>query len=128
MTLHDGQELDNDLRGGTDQDLALASLLGAVVVLATCFRLHDTVSLLVDRIQAIVEDGCLDHVCGCMRRFSMAVGRLRYLRFGISLQMPEHGECPQCAYRREGSSALVAKEKQCRAHPCGRLRLHLLAL
>jgi hypothetical protein len=28
----------------------------------------------------------------------------------------------------EGSSALVAKEKQCRSHPCGRVRLHLLAL
>jgi hypothetical protein len=76
VALHDGQELDDDLGGGADQDLALAGLLGVV-----------------DGIQAIVEDGGLDHFGGC--RFSMAVGRLRYLReVVVSLQMPEHGECP----------------------------------
>jgi hypothetical protein len=54
VTLHDGQELDDDLGGGSDQDLALASLLGVV-----------------DGIERIVEDGSLDHFDGC-RRFSMA--------------------------------------------------------
>jgi len=76
VALHDGQELDDDLGGRADQDLALASLLGVV-----------------DCIQAIVEDGGLDHFGG--GRFSMAVGRLRYLqKLVVSLQMPEHGECP----------------------------------
>lgn len=41
MLLHDLQELDNDFRRGTDQDLALASLLGVV-----------------DALEAIIEDGC----------------------------------------------------------------------
>lgn len=60
MTLHDGQELDNDLGGRADQDLALAGLLGVV-----------------DGIEAVVENGSLDHFGG--GRFSMARGRLRYL-------------------------------------------------
>ena len=91
VALHDGEELDNDLGGRADQDLALAGLLGVV-----------------DRIQAVVENRSLDHVGGC--RFSMAVGRLRYLRAKgvVSLQMPEHGECPQPAALK-GSSALVAE-------------------
>jgi hypothetical protein len=55
VALHDGQELDNDLGGRSDQDLALASLLGVV-----------------DGIEAIVEDGSLDHFGGCRGRFSMA--------------------------------------------------------
>ena len=50
MLLHDREELDDDLRGWTDHDLALASLLGVV-----------------DGIERIVEDGCLNHFCG---RFS----------------------------------------------------------
>jgi hypothetical protein len=54
VALHDSQELDNDLGGRADQDLALASLLGVV-----------------DSIEAIVEDGSLDHFGGCLR-FSMA--------------------------------------------------------
>jgi hypothetical protein len=54
VTLHDGQELDDDLGGRADQDLALAGLLGVV-----------------DSIEAIVENGSLDHVGGC-GRFSMA--------------------------------------------------------
>ena len=52
VTLHDGQELDDDLGGRTDHDLALAGLLGVV-----------------DSIEAIVEDGSLDHFGG-IRRFS----------------------------------------------------------
>jgi hypothetical protein len=54
VALHDGQELDNDLGGRANQDLALAGLLGVV-----------------DSIEAIVENGSLDHVGGC-GRFSMA--------------------------------------------------------
>jgi hypothetical protein len=81
VLLHDSQELDDDLGGRADHDLALAGLLGVV-----------------DGIEAVVEHGSLDHFGGCWRRFSMAFERLRYLRkVVISLQMPERGECPQCA-------------------------------
>ena len=48
MTLHDLEELDDDLGAGADQDLALAGLLGVV-----------------DGIERIVEDGSLDHFGGC---------------------------------------------------------------
>lgn len=47
VLLHDAQELDDDLRGRTDENLALASLLGVV-----------------DRVERIVEDGSLDHFGG----------------------------------------------------------------
>ena len=47
VLLHDAQELDDDLGGRTDEDLALASLLGVV-----------------DRVKRIVEDGSLDHFGG----------------------------------------------------------------
>jgi hypothetical protein len=47
MALHDMQELDDDLRAGSDQDLALAGLLGVV-----------------DGVERIVEDGSADHVGG----------------------------------------------------------------
>lgn len=56
MALHDGQELDDDLGGRADQDLALASLLGVV-----------------DSIEAVVENGSLDHFGGCTERFSSGV-------------------------------------------------------
>ena len=64
VLLHDGEELDNDLGGRTDQDLALAALLGVV-----------------DGVKGIVEDGSLDHFCGCRARFSNGdeVGGRRYL-------------------------------------------------
>jgi hypothetical protein len=48
VLLHDSEELDDDLGGRTDQDLALASLLGVV---------HG--------VERIVEDGSLDHFGGC---------------------------------------------------------------
>ena len=54
VLLHDVQETDDDLGGGADQDLALASLLGVV-----------------DGIKRIVEDGGLDHFGGVWR-FSVA--------------------------------------------------------
>lgn len=47
MALHDLEELDNDLGGRTDHDLALAGLLGVV-----------------DGVERIVEDGGADHVGG----------------------------------------------------------------
>lgn len=53
MLLHDREELDNDLGRRADQDLALAALLGVV-----------------DGVEGIVEDGSLDHSCGCRARFS----------------------------------------------------------
>lgn len=53
MTLHNLEELDDDLGGGSDQDLALASLLGVV-----------------DGVERIVENGSADHFCGIGRRFS----------------------------------------------------------
>ena len=54
VLLHDAEELDNDLGGRTDQDLALASLLGVV-----------------DGVKRIVKDGGLDHFGGVWR-FSVA--------------------------------------------------------
>lgn len=57
MTLHDLEELDNDLGAGADQDLTLASLLG-----------------IVDRVKGVVENGSADHLGGIVegfRRFSI---------------------------------------------------------
>lgn len=51
MALHDLQELDDDLGGGADQDLALAGLLGVV-----------------DAVQSIVQDGGADHFGGVVER------------------------------------------------------------
>ena len=61
VLLHDRQELDNDLGGRTDQDLALASLLSVV-----------------DGVERIVEDGSLDHFGG-WKRFSDRREERRYL-------------------------------------------------
>lgn len=44
MLLHDAQELDDDLRAGADENLALAALLSVV-----------------DGVERIVKDGSLDH-------------------------------------------------------------------
>jgi hypothetical protein len=55
VTLHDGQELDDDLGARSDEDLALSGLFGVV-----------------DGIERIVEDGGLDHFGG--GRFSVADG------------------------------------------------------
>jgi len=48
VLLHDLQELDNDLGGRADHDLALAGLLGVV-----------------EAVERIVEDGGADHFGGC---------------------------------------------------------------
>lgn len=47
MLLHDLQELDNDLGRRSDQDLALAGLLG-----------------IVDALESVVENGGADHLGG----------------------------------------------------------------
>jgi hypothetical protein len=47
VLLHNAKELDNDLRGWADENLALAGLLGVV-----------------DGVKRIVEDGGLDHFGG----------------------------------------------------------------
>lgn len=47
MLLHDLEELDDDLGGRADQDLALAGLLGVV-----------------DAVEGIVKDGSADHFGG----------------------------------------------------------------
>ena len=55
VTLHDGQELDDDLGARADEDLALSGLLGVV-----------------DGVERIVEDGSADHFggIGIKSRFS----------------------------------------------------------
>jgi hypothetical protein len=56
VLLHDSKELDDDLGGRTDEDLALAGLLGVV---------HG--------VERIVEDGSLDHFGGLEDRDSQIV-------------------------------------------------------
>ena len=76
MTLHNSQELDDDLGAWSDENLSLARFLGVV-----------------DGIERIVEDGGFDHVCG--RRFSMACSRLRYLLVNIlAFRSQSQKECP----------------------------------
>lgn len=53
MSLHDAQELDDDLRAWSNEHLALAALLGVV-----------------DGIERIVEDTGLDHLNDLRVRFS----------------------------------------------------------
>lgn len=62
MALHDLEELDNDLGAGSDQDLALAGLLG-----------------IVDAVESVVENGSADHFGGIERRFSSRDWEMRYL-------------------------------------------------
>jgi hypothetical protein len=52
VLLHDGKELDDDLGGRADQDLATASLFGVV-----------------DRIESVVENGSADHLDGIVEFF-----------------------------------------------------------
>ena len=53
MLLHNLQELDNHLRAGSDQNLALARLLG-----------------IVDRVERIIQDAGFDHLGVVSMRFS----------------------------------------------------------
>jgi hypothetical protein len=61
VLLHHRQELDDDLRAGSNEDLTLSRLFG-----------------IVDRVEAIIEHRGSDHFDSCAR-FSMAMMRLRYL-------------------------------------------------
>ena len=47
MTLHDSEELDDDLGGRADQDLALASLLGYKELAGAMDQIRDRVPLLI---------------------------------------------------------------------------------
>lgn len=58
MALHDLEELDDDLGGRSDHDLALAGLLG-----------------IVDGVEGIVENRGADHFGGVLRRFSSRDGK-----------------------------------------------------
>jgi hypothetical protein len=53
VLLHDAQKLDDDLGAGSDENLTLAGLLG-----------------IVNALESVVEDGCLDHFDGSVMRFS----------------------------------------------------------
>ena len=62
MALHDAQELDNDLRGGADEHLALSTALGVddvvqAVILPHCLAYFLPVKVL----YSTHEDGYADH-------------------------------------------------------------------
>ena len=81
----------------------------------------------VDSIQAVVENGSLDHVGG-IGRFSVAEATEVSVRgWWLASRCRRAWRVPS-ELELEGSSALVATEKQCHPHPCGRARLHPLAL
>lgn len=58
VSLHDAQELDDDLRARSDEHLALAALLGVV-----------------DGIERVVEDTGFDHLDDWRVRFSTRINR-----------------------------------------------------
>lgn len=80
VTLHNLEELDDDLGRRSDQDLTLASLLGVV-----------------DGVERIVEDGSADHFGGVLDEILKSGREMRYLpRSMLAFQrLPERGECPQ---------------------------------
>jgi hypothetical protein len=64
VLLHDSKELDDDLGGRTDEDLALAGLLGVV---------HG--------VERIVEDGSLDHFGGLGIEILKSFGEKKIMRY-----------------------------------------------
>ena len=105
VTLHDGQELDNDLGAGPDQDLALARLLGVV-----------------DGVERIVKDGGLGHIGG-MERFSDGDAvEVSAVQDYVSLHRPESAKsasrlCPkvlQLIVAWCGSIIVSQKANECR--------------
>jgi hypothetical protein len=80
VALHNLEELGDDLGRRSDQDLALASLLGVV-----------------DGVERIVEDGSADHFGGVLDKILKSGREMRYLtRSMLAFQrLPERGECPQ---------------------------------
>lgn len=101
VLLHDVQEADDDLGGRTDQDLALAGLLGVV-----------------DGVKRIVQDGGL-HFDGCVvRRFcSGGAASGIWTRDVLAFKsLPERKECPSGGHdgwRTEGSSARPSWAQRC---------------
>jgi hypothetical protein len=106
VLLHDVQEADDDLGGRTDQDLALAGLLGVV-----------------DGVERIVQDGGL-HLGECVvRRFSSGEAAKGICSRGMLAfkSLPERKECPSGGHdgwRTEGSSARPSWAQRC--HGCSR--------
>lgn len=82
------QELDDDLGAWADQHLALSSLLGVV-----------------DGIERIVEDTCLDHNCGGEILNSIMGGEVSAGKGKISMSACERKECSWI----RGSSAHVKR-------------------
>lgn len=58
MLLHDTQKFDNDLRAGSNEDLALAGLLGVI-----------------DSVEGIVQNTGFDH-CNGVRLYELCLGRM----------------------------------------------------
>ena len=61
MTLHDGKELDDDLRRRADKDLALATALGVDDVILRTQSAHPTSTKPNKTHQAVVKDGYANH-------------------------------------------------------------------
>jgi hypothetical protein len=101
VLLHDVQETDDDLGGRTDQDLALASLLGVV-----------------DGVKRIVKNGSLHLDVWVMRRFSSGVAASGICSRDVLAfkSLPERKECPRGSHngwRTAGSSARPSRTQRC---------------
>jgi len=72
VLLHDLEELDNDLGGGPDHNLALAALLG-----------------IVERVEGIVEDGSADHLGGIVWVEILKSGKKRGICQYRAVSLPE---------------------------------------
>ena len=80
MLLHDTQEFDDDFGAWADEDLSLPSFFGVV-----------------NGIERIIENTCLDHCCGQSEILNSTEGgevSVAGRIFHISL-VPERKECPQ---------------------------------
>lgn len=97
VALHDLEELDDDLGGWSDHDLALAGLLGVV-----------------DGIERIVEDGSLDHVGGCMRFSGRDVRR--EVSAAVLLAFKSHRERKECPPVRDRKSSEARSRQALRCH------------
>lgn len=92
VLLHDVQETDDDLGGGADQDLALASLLGVV-----------------DGVKRIVQDGGLHFGGSVERRFSSGGAASGiYTRDVLAFKsLPERKECPSGSHEGYGAQRVL---------------------
>lgn len=99
VALHDLEELDNDLGAGSDQDLALAGLLG-----------------IVDAVKSVVENGSADHFGGIEWRFSsrdggneVSTNGQMHVRLGVALMNMESALSDSVD---EGSACSLPEGKQ----------------